>query len=129
MLNSFQAIFFDFDGVILDSTQIKTETFRSMYEPYGTEIADRVVEHHLQHGGISRVEKIKYYHKAFLDKPLSGPELDKLTESFSQQVKDRVAAADWIAGAEDFITAYHKSIDLYEKPTDGIKSSFSNEAL
>ena len=71
MLSSLQAIFFDFDGVILDSTRIKTETFELMYEPYGSDVVNKVLDHHLQHGGISRVEKFKLYHKTFLNAPLS----------------------------------------------------------
>ena len=34
---------FDFDGVLAESVNIKTEAFRSMYTQYGEEIAERVV--------------------------------------------------------------------------------------
>jgi beta-phosphoglucomutase-like phosphatase (HAD superfamily) len=34
----YQAIFFDFDGVILDSVHVKTEAFAAMFRKYGPEI-------------------------------------------------------------------------------------------
>jgi beta-phosphoglucomutase-like phosphatase (HAD superfamily) len=32
----YQAIFFDFDGVILDSVHVKTEAFAAMFRKYGS---------------------------------------------------------------------------------------------
>ena len=108
-----QAIFFDFDGVILDSTSIKTETFKSMFKKYGDEVVNNVIDHHLKHGGISRVEKIKYYHEHFLNDPVSGEHLTVLAEEFSSMVKDQVVAADWISGAESFLKKFHRQLKLY----------------
>lgn len=107
-----QALFFDFDGVILDSTKIKTEAFKNMYEPFGQEIVDKVLDHHLSHGGISRVEKIAFYHKNFLKKELSQNELNELAERFSSQVKDLVVESDWIPGAREFLEFYNAKIPL-----------------
>ena len=55
-------IFFDFDGVIAESVNAKTEAFREMYIEHGTEIANKVVDYHINHGGVSRFEKFKYYY-------------------------------------------------------------------
>ncbi len=108
-----EAIFFDFDGVILDSTRIKTETFKSMFVEYGEEIVNKVTAHHLKHGGVSRVEKIKHYYKDFLNKPVSNTRLKALAEEFSSMVKDKVVAADWISGAELFLKRFHQQVDLF----------------
>ena len=56
-------IFFDFDGVIAESVSAKTDAFEEMYLPYGKDIAAKVVEYHKLHGGVSRYEKFKYFHK------------------------------------------------------------------
>ena len=53
-------IIFDFDGVITDSVNIKKEAFAELYSKYGSRIQKKVVNHHLEHGGISRFDKIKY---------------------------------------------------------------------
>ena len=46
-------ILWDFDGVISESVQAKTEAFRELYKCHGEEISDQVVEHHLSNGGMS----------------------------------------------------------------------------
>ncbi len=112
-LDQVQAIFFDFDGVILDSTHIKTNTFRDLYTPYGEDVVNKVLQHHLHYGGISRVVKIKTYHSEYLNQHLSDEELEQLCLEFSNAVKDAVVRADWIPGAEDFIIKYADAIDLY----------------
>ena len=40
--------FFDFDGVIKDSVDCKTEAFELMYSKYGFEIAEKVKKYHLK---------------------------------------------------------------------------------
>ena len=59
------AIIFDFDGVVLESLNVKTNAFKKLYEPYGSDISKKVVEHHLENGGVSRFDKIKFYHNIF----------------------------------------------------------------
>ena len=46
-LNNF---IFDFDGVILNSLDVKTNAFYKMYEPYGLKIAKSVKDYHINNG-------------------------------------------------------------------------------
>ena len=39
---------FDFDGVLVDSVEIKAKAFNELYRPYGSEIAEKIVFHHIQ---------------------------------------------------------------------------------
>ena len=63
-----KAIIFDFDGVILDSVDVKTKAFKQMYSIYGDDVMRKVVDYHLLNGGISRYEKFKYFHENFLNR-------------------------------------------------------------
>ena len=76
-------IFFDFDGVILDSFNCKTEAFASMYRKYGHDIEQAVIRYHLKNGGVSRFKKIKYWHKKYLNIDLDKKELDLVSYSES----------------------------------------------
>ena len=58
-----KGIIFDFDGVIAKSVQVKTDAFVKLYKQYGSNFVKKVVEHHEANGGMSRYEKIKFYHK------------------------------------------------------------------
>ena len=61
------AFAFEKAGGQAESVHIKTQAFYNMYVRYGEEIADQVVIHHKENGGMSRFEKFPYYHKTFLD--------------------------------------------------------------
>ena len=61
-----KGVIFDFDGVICESVGIKTDGFAMLYEPYGKDVVDKVIKHHLVNGGVSRFEKLRLYHKIFL---------------------------------------------------------------
>ena len=108
-----QALFFDFDGVIVDSTYTKTEGFRTLFDEYGDEAVTKIVEYHQQHGGISRVEKIEYAHRNILKKPLSKEDLDRLSDKYSELVVERVIGAEWVAGANEFLDEMHGKLPIY----------------
>jgi len=131
-VHKLQAIFFDFDGVILDSTHIKTEAFKRMFEPFGDNIVNKVLEHHLNHGGISRVEKIAHYYDTFLNSPLSREELEHSCLQFSNRVKDLVVNAAWIPGMKEFLQSYHTKADFYVvsgTPEDELKEIIERRTM
>jgi phosphoglycolate phosphatase-like HAD superfamily hydrolase len=52
---------FDCDGVILDSNPVKSRAFHEAALPFGEDHAQRLVDYHQQHGGISRQAKFAYF--------------------------------------------------------------------
>lgn len=101
-------ILFDFDGVLAESVNVKTEAFRKLYLPYGDTIANRVVDHHLKNGGVSRFEKFRLYHAELLGIELTEPLLNELTQKFSDLVVESVIQADEVLGASEFLAEYHE---------------------
>jgi len=108
-----KAIIFDFDGVLVDSVDIKTQAFAELYKDYGQEIVKSVIEYHLRNGGVSRYEKFKYYHEVLLGKKLTDDETKELGKQFSVLVEDMVVESPWIKSAKVFLDRYHKKVDLY----------------
>ena len=100
-----QALFFDFDGVLVDSVEVKTRAFGRLFEPFGQEVMEKVVDHHRRHSGVTRVDKFRHYYQEFLRKPLAEEELAELCRRFAQLVVDEVVAAPEIPGAEAFLQA------------------------
>ncbi len=106
-------IFFDFDGVIAESVSAKTEAFEEMYLPYGKDIAAKVVDYHKLHGGVSRYEKFKYFHKEFLNEVISQGKVDELAIQFSNIVLDKVINSEEVLGANYFIEKYHTKFHFW----------------
>jgi phosphoglycolate phosphatase-like HAD superfamily hydrolase len=109
----FDAIVFDFDGVLVESVDVKTQAFASLYEPHGEKVVRQVVAWHLAHGGVSRFEKFRHFHWHFLGTELSSSEEAGLGERFSMLVEDAVVGASWVPGAREFLESYFRSLPLY----------------
>ena len=103
-----KAIVFDFDGVILDSVDVKTKAFEMLYAEYGKHIQQMVVKYHLDNGGISRFEKFKYFHNNLLNKDISNSQLKILGDRFSSLVFEKVCSSNYINGAYEFLQYCNK---------------------
>lgn len=99
----FDAIIFDFDGVLADSAQIKSDAFHSLYDEYGPEVLTAVLDYHAAHEGISRVIKIRHCHKELLGIDLDEEGLKALVRRYQSVVERKVIASAWIGGVRDFL--------------------------
>lgn len=106
-------IFFDFDGVIAESVSAKTDAFKEMYLPYGEEIANQVVEYHINNGGVSRFEKFKYWEKKFFDKDINEEKVNELAKQFSNLVLDRVINSMEVPGVNAFLRKYFNKLNFW----------------
>lgn len=108
-----KTIFFDFDGVIADSLDVKSNAFYKMYEPYSKEIAEKVVQHHLENGGMSRFEKFKIYHQIYLNEIISEVKVNELADMFSELVVSEVIKSRFVDGIEEFLSTNHNHFNCY----------------
>lgn len=102
MLHSHKLIFWDFDGVIKDSVEVKTRAFVKLFQPYGDEVAERVRAHHEANGGMSRFDKLPLY----LGWAGIEPTEDRVSaycEQFSELALQGVIDAPWVPGVEDYL--------------------------
>ena len=99
------AWFFDFDGVLAESVDMKTRAFAVLYEPHGPEVVEKVIAHHLLHGGLSRFEKFRFYQREFLGSNLTPEEEVVLGERFSEMVEGLVCESEWVPGARELLDA------------------------
>lgn len=107
------ALFFDFDGVLVDSARTKTQGFVSLFKEYDREIIDEIVSHHRMNGGISRVEKIRHAHARIIGNPLSESEVASWAERYSELVVREVIEAPWIPGAKAFLDSCLKELKIF----------------
>jgi len=110
----YKAVIFDWDGVITDSVGVKTEAYAQMFRKYGKEIEKKVVEYHLAHGGVSRFDKFRYFHKEFLGEEISEEKVQELSNEFSELVFQKVVDSPFIKGAVESIQkAYKQGLLLF----------------
>ncbi len=102
-ISKYKAFFFDFDGVIVDSLDIKTQAFGDLFKKYGKEIAEEVMKHHRNNGGVSRYEKFRHYYKYLLNKPINKVIVNRLDKEYSALVVKKVINAPYVKGVENFL--------------------------
>ena len=109
-MDEIDSIIFDFDGVVVESVDIKTEAFAALYAPHGPEIVAKVIHHHLEHGSVSRFEKLRVFEEQFLGRPVTSAQLDALAQRFSDLVEEQVVHCPWVCGALELLeTAAHET--------------------
>ena len=109
-----QAIIFDFDGVVVESGDIKTQAFANLYRSYGETIMAEVARYHKLNGGMSRYQKFHYFQRHLLEKPpLTPDEEQQLDRQFSELVVEAVIASEAVPGAAELIRKESARIPLF----------------
>jgi len=96
-LGRYSTIIFDCDGVLLNSNHIKTEAFYETVEVYGKRVANKFVQYHQTHGGISRYDKFDYFVNSILglkDKSLSKEVKEELLNNFSSILRNKLSGCE-----------------------------------
>ncbi|MBL8089805.1 MAG: HAD family hydrolase [Anaerolineales bacterium] len=126
-----KAILFDFDGVIVDSVNVKTEAFRELFSNE-KEHLQTILNFHLANGGMSRFVKFEIIYRDILKKPLTKEFSQELGERFSKLVMQKVIECEYMPGALEFLQKYSKQIPLFiasGTPQDELKTITAKRGL
>ncbi len=109
----YTTFFFDFDGVLADTEDVKTQAFAEMFNDFGPEIMARVADHQRGHFGMNRYDNFRFYYSEYLGQKLGDEELKGLCERFSGKVVDKVVSAPEIVGAKAFLEKWTPTVISY----------------
>ena len=126
-----KAIIFDFDGVLVESANIKTEAFREIFSKWPDKMGDSV-EYHLKNMGISRYVKFRYFYENILGEPYSEKIGQELGRQFSVIVLDKIKKAPLVNGTIDFLKKWHNEYQLFiasGTPQDELQDIVSNKGI
>jgi phosphoglycolate phosphatase-like HAD superfamily hydrolase len=99
-----RVVVFDFDGVILESGDIKTEAFLELFAEHEEHRA-AIRRHHLENLGLSRFKKFEWIYQHLLGRQLAAVERQELGERFSRIVFEKVCCAPFVPGARESLEA------------------------
>ncbi len=94
-----QAVFFDFDGVIADTGDVKARAFATLFASCGPEVQEAVLAYHRRNGGIPRQQKLRHCLEEIAGQPCGEEKLAELGRAFAGLVLDGVLAAPLVPGA------------------------------
>jgi phosphoglycolate phosphatase-like HAD superfamily hydrolase len=107
LIRSKRLVFWDFDGVIKDSVDVKTRAFEALFLQFGTDLAVRARAHHEANGGLSRFHKIPLY----LDWAGLTPSqelIDEFCWRFSELALQGVIDSPWVTGVPEYLKANYR---------------------
>ena len=109
-----KTIFWDFDGVILDSMPIRDFGFAKIFEEFDKELVDKLLEYHTLNGGLSRYVKIRYFYNILLKKDVSDEKVQELADKFSTIMKAELTNKKYLIGETvDFIEKNYKNYNFH----------------
>jgi len=108
-------ILFDFDGVIIDSMDVRDEGFRMIAKKVAdNEIVEEFIKYHRYNAGLSRFVKIRYLYEEMLNKSITDEQVNKLATEFSILMKQKLTDKKVLINETvDFIKSIHKDVTLH----------------
>lgn len=107
-----RAVIFDFDGVILESSDIKTDAFLELFKDY-PEHRQSILEYHIEHQGISRYNKFRWIYKNLLKCEYDKKIEMQLGEAFSEIVFDKIMNAPFVPGALELLQKMESRVPAF----------------
>jgi phosphoglycolate phosphatase-like HAD superfamily hydrolase len=108
----YQHIIFDFDGVLVESNEIRFNGFRKLFKDYPQRQVDQLVEYAKLNGGISRYKKIDFFFNTIRREPISLELVNYWADQFSELVTQDVLEARPVEGSLEFLKKYFSHFDF-----------------
>ena len=107
-----QYIIFDFDGVLVESNEIRFNGFRKLFKSYPQEQVEKLVSYAKANGGVSRYKKIAYFFSEIRQEPISDESVNKWADQFSKLVEQDIVEAKPVEGSLEFLGKYVDHFDF-----------------
>jgi phosphoglycolate phosphatase-like HAD superfamily hydrolase len=130
-MNSKKVIFWDFDGVILNSLEIRDRGFRKVLKSYPSDEVDKLMEFHNLNGGLSRYVKFRYFFEKIRNESITETEVRQWANSFSLIMKKSLIDTSLlIEDSVAFIKENHNKYQMHiVSGSDGIELRYLCEKL
>ncbi len=81
-----KVIFWDFDGVLIDSNSIRELGFETALSEFPKNQVNQLLEYHRANGGLSRYVKFRYFFEEIRGEKISDDDINKWSIKFSEKV-------------------------------------------
>ena len=84
MISSYKNIIWDFDGVLIDSSEIRIFAFREILKDYSLDKVNKLINFHKKNDGLSRYVKIDYFFSDIINQSLDNKKKASLLKEFGK---------------------------------------------
>ena len=89
-MHKLTTVFWDFDGVLMDSNKVRDIGFERVLRAYPKEQLARLMAFHQRNGGLSRYVKFRYFFEEVLQTSVTDAQIAALSAKFSAVMKERL---------------------------------------
>lgn len=111
-----KVIFFDFDGVIIDSMAVRDIGFEIIAKKVldSQEIIDKFIAYHRYNAGLSRYVKIRHFYEQMLGLSITEEEVNIIASEFSNLMREKLTDKKYlIEETVEFIKSYHEQVVMH----------------
>ncbi len=108
-----QLIIFDCDGVILESVDCKSRAFERIGREYGLEAGEALLQYHLAHGGVNRVQKFQWFFQEVLGREIGPEEMETLKKKFVDYALAEIRGSAPVPGVLDVLERWKGRVPMY----------------
>ncbi len=107
-------IFWDFDGVIMDSMPVRNRGFELVLKEFPNEQVELLMQFHLKNGGLSRYVKFRHFFEEIRGEKITEEEIKEWAQKFSGIMrKELVQPALLIEDSLNFIKGNYKKFNMH----------------
>lgn len=107
------ALALDFDGVVVESVELKNRAFGELFRDSHPGKVDEVVAFQVAHVGLSRFEKFPLIYERILGEPFPEEASELLDRRLSELVYEGVVTCPFVPGARELIERASRSLPVY----------------
>lgn len=113
-MNNIKVILWDFDGVIMNSNEVRDFGFQEVLKDYPSEQVEKLMKYHNENGGLSRYVKFNYFFNEIRGDKINQDEINKWAGKFSEiMLKNLKNEALLIQETIQFIKNNHKDYTMH----------------
>jgi phosphoglycolate phosphatase-like HAD superfamily hydrolase len=114
MLNQIKVIFWDFDGVILESNAVREQGFREVLNSFNEELVNQLIDYHRINGGLSRYVKFRYFFENILKVSYREEEITQMAYDFSKIMRALLTnKTNLITETVNFISTEYQHYEMH----------------
>lgn len=112
-MSTIAALALDFDGVVVESVELKNRAFGELFRDTHPERVEEVVAFQVANGGLSRFDKFPLIYERILGLPFPEGESERLDRRLTGLVYEGVVACPFVAGARELIERAARTLPVY----------------
>ncbi len=114
ILKTCEAVFWDFDGVLMESNPVRDRGFAETLAEFPAEQVEALLAYHRANGGLSRYVKFRYFFETIRGEAITEEEVRNWAQRFSGVVKSLLFDPALLIGETlSWVKAHHGELPLH----------------